>query len=77
MGNFEKVVVLLILLVCVIVLSISLRPSKVSANNGRADLSALDGEAVDPFVRFWPSAGNSKRNRLLIRRPLWGRSIRA
>ncbi|MFT5285312.1 MAG: nucleoid-associated protein YgaU [Planctomycetota bacterium] len=48
MGNFEKIVVLLILLVCVIVLSISLRPSKVSAID-RTDLSSLEGEGMDPL----------------------------
>ena len=49
MGNFEKVVVLLILLVCVIVLSISLSTPEVSAEDGQTNLSVLDSESVDPL----------------------------
>jgi len=49
MGNFEKVVVILILLVCVIVLSISLRSPEVEGatdRNGVSSAADLDKQAV-------------------------------
>ncbi len=48
MGNFEKVVVLLILLVCVVVLSISLRSPEVDAPQNRKGAQTVSGLGTEP-----------------------------